>query len=282
VSAPAGAIGLLGPNGAGKSTLLKVLLGLVPFDGQARVLGLDPRAEAPKLRARIGYMPERDAHLPGFSAVELCAYAGELSGLPAPEALERAHATLDLVGLRDKRYQVVDGYSTGMKQRVKLAQALVHDPRLLLLDEPTNGLDPEGREEVLGLIRSLPERTGASVLLSSHLLKDVETVCGQALLLHHGRLLYAGPLERLRGEGTEGQYEVRVKEGGARFLAALTERGLAVVADGELVVVRVPVDEAAPTRAIFAAARAANVQVRHLAPRRLTLESAFVRAVSEA
>src|SRR4051794_40833374 len=202
-----GAIGLLGPNGAGKSTLLKVMLGLLPFDGSASVLGFDVRADARKLRARVGYMPERDCYLPGMNAVELCTYAAELSGLPAAEAMQRAHSVLEFVGLGDKRYQRIDGYSTGMKQRVKLAQALVHDPRLLLLDEPTNGLDPDGREEMLSLIQSLPARSGCAILLSSHLLHDVERVCQRAVLLHQGAVVYAGSIEDLRKQGQKDMFE---------------------------------------------------------------------------
>ena len=213
LSVPAGTVGLLGPNGAGKSTLMKVLLGLLPFEGNAAVLGHDVRAQPAQIRARVGYMPERDCHLVGMSAVELCGYAAELSGLPPSEAMQRAHMVLEFVGLGDKRYQRIDGYSTGQKQRVKLAQALVHDPKLLLLDEPTNGLDPQGRDEMLALVSSLPARTGCSIVLSSHLLHDVERVCERAILLHEGKIVYSGTIEALRKEGQKDVYEVRVKEG---------------------------------------------------------------------
>src|SRR5262249_10391587 len=179
-------IGLLGPNGAGKSTLLKLLLGLTPFEGEARVLGLDPRRDALAIRDRVGYMPEMESYLAGMTAVQLCAYAGELSGLPRAAAMERAHAALYLCGLEDKRYLKVETYSTGMKQRVKLAQAVVHDPELLFLDEPTNGLDPAGREEMLALIADLPARRGVGVILSSHLLPDVERVCDEVMVLAAG------------------------------------------------------------------------------------------------
>jgi len=192
-----GSIGLLGPNGAGKSTLLKLMLGLLPFEGRAQVLGYDSRDQALDLRARVGYMPERDCYIPGMNAVELCAFAGELCGLPRPAAMQRAHAVLHYVGLEDKRYLRVETYSTGMKQRVKLAQALVHDPELLLLDEPTNGLDPQGREEMLALIKDLPDRRGCSILLSSHLLPDVEYICDRAILLHQGEMLFTGTIDEL-------------------------------------------------------------------------------------
>jgi ABC-2 type transport system ATP-binding protein len=269
-------IGLLGPNGAGKSTLLKVLLGLLPFEGSATVLGLDVARAAFAVRAQIGYMPERDCHLLGMNAVELCAYGAELSGLPRGESLERAHAVLELVGLADKRYQAVDGYSTGMKQRVKLAQALVHDPRLVLLDEPTNGLDPAGRDEMLSLVRSLPERSGCAVVLSSHLLPDVERVCQHAILLHQGELLYSGAVAELESRGARELYEVRVKTGEEQMVKALAARGVAVERDGAMLLVKI-----ADPDVVFEVARAEGLQVRHLQPRKLTLESAFLRVVGE-
>jgi ABC-2 type transport system ATP-binding protein len=282
LSLPTGTVGLLGPNGAGKSTLLKVLLGLLPFEGSAAVLGHDVRKEPLSIRAHVGYMPERDCHLLGMTAVELCAYAAELSGLPPTDAMQRAHSTLEFVGLGDKRYQRIDGYSTGQKQRVKLAQALVHDPRLLLLDEPTNGLDPAGRDEMLALIRDLPGRTGASIVLSSHLLNDVEQVCQRAMLLHEGQIIYSGTIEALRKEGQQDVYELRVKEGDDRMAEALAKRGLTVEREGPLLIVQLPAGEARPTEMLFAVAAAEGLQVRHLSPRKLTLESAFVRAVNEA
>jgi ABC-2 type transport system ATP-binding protein len=272
-------IGLLGPNGAGKSTLLKVMLGLLPFEGSVSVLGLDVSRAAFQVRQQIGYMPERDCHLPGLNAVELCAYGAELAGLPRAEAMERAHAALEFVGLADKRYQAVDSYSTGMKQRVKLAQSLAHDPKLLLLDEPTNGLDPAGREEMLALVKSLPSKAGCSVILSSHLLPDVEKVCEQAILLHQGEVLYSGQIEQLRRQGQEDVYEVRVKNDDDKMLAALKGRGCKVDRDGTLVLARLP--DGAETQLIFDVAAAEGLQVRHLSPRKLTLESAFLRVVGE-
>src|SRR5512135_1531772 len=239
LSVPTGTVGLLGPNGAGKSTLMKVLLGLLPFDGAATVLGLDVRAQPTQIRARVGYMPERDAHLLGMTAVELCSYAAELSGLPAADAMQRAHMVLEFVGLGDKRYQRIDGYSTGQKQRVKLAAALVHDPKLLLLDEPTNGLDPAGRDEMLALIKSLPARTGCSIVLSSHLLHDVEKVCERAILLHEGKIVYSGTIEALRKEGQKDVYELRLKEGEERMQKALEHKGLRVEREGLMLVVHV-------------------------------------------
>ena len=225
-----------------------------------------------------------------MSAVELCSYAGELSGLPPSEAMQRAHRCWSSSGLGDKRYQRIDGYSTGQKQRVKLAQALVHDPKLLLLDEPTNGLDPQGRDEMLALVKSLPARTGCSIVLSSHLLHDVEKVCERAILLHEGQIVYSGTIEALRQEGQKDVYELRVKDGEERLQAALEKRGLGVTREGLLLVVQVHnnvlrahnIAESRPTELLFAVAAEEQVQVRHLAPRKLTLEDAFVRAVNEA
>ena len=277
-----GTVGLLGPNGAGKSTLMKVLLGLLPFDGAATVLGHDVRRAPTQIRARVGYMPERDCHLLGMSAVELCGYAAELSGLPASDAMQRAHMVLEFVGLGDKRYQRIDGYSTGQRQRVKLAQALVHDPKLLLLDEPTNGLDPAGRDEMLALVKSLPARTGCSIVLSSHLLPDVEKVCERAILLHEGRIVYSGTIEALRKEGQKDVYEVRVKEGEEKLQHALQGRGLRVEREGPLLIVHLHNNDSRPTEMLFAVAAELGLQLRHLQPRKLTLENAFVRVVNEA
>jgi ABC-2 type transport system ATP-binding protein len=219
-------VGLLGPNGAGKSTLVKCMLGLIPFDGHARVLGYDPRVDGAAIRARVGYMPESDVFLSGMSAVELCAYAAELSGLPRTEALQRAHASLYYAGLEDKRYQNVDGYSTGQKQRVKLAQALVHDPELLFLDEPTNGLDPRSRDEMLELIAELPEKRGCTIMISTHLLTDVDRVCDSALIMHLGQVRFSGTIEQLRtSAGRARDYVIEVRERIGDLYDALTARG---------------------------------------------------------
>ena len=192
-TAGTGVTGLLGPNGAGKTTLLKTLLGfLKPDRGSITAFGVDPAKDPLEVRRRIGYMPEVDCHLPGMTAARFVAFAGELSGLPADEATSRAHEVLYYVGLDEARYRRVDTYSTGMKQRVKLAQALVHDPDLLLLDEPTNGLDPDGREEMLALIRDVAARREMSLVLCSHLLRDVESVCERVIVLKQGEVAAAG------------------------------------------------------------------------------------------
>src|SRR6187455_274082 len=206
-----GAVGLLGPNGAGKSTMLKSLLGFVkPDRGRMTVLGLDVAESPLEIRARIGYMPENDAHTPGMSAVAFVGYCGELAGLKPVDAMQRAHEVLYYVGLGEARYRNVETYSTGMKQRIKLAQALVHDPDLLFLDEPTNGMDPQGREDMLSLIRDLGHNKGVSLILSSHLLPDVEYTCGHVVVLDKGRVAASGTIEALKGPAGR-VFDVRVK-----------------------------------------------------------------------
>src|ERR1700687_1237512 len=194
-----GAVGLLGPNGAGKSTMIKALLGfLQPAAGRMRVLGLDVSTSPLEIRARVGYMPESDAHIPGMNAVSFVAYCGELAALPRVDAMQRAHEVLFYVGLGEARYRNVETYSTGMKQRIKLAQALVHDPDLLFLDEPTNGMDPKGRDEMLELVRDLGRNKGVNLILSSHLLPDVEYTCDHVVVMDKGRIAAAGPIEALK------------------------------------------------------------------------------------
>jgi ABC-2 type transport system ATP-binding protein len=275
---PAGAVGLLGPNGAGKSTLLKALLGFVaPAEGQMRVLGLDVAAEPLEVRSRIGYMPETDAHIPGMSAVTFVAYCGQLAGLPGADAMQRAHEVLYYVGLGEARYRVVETYSTGMKQRIKLAQALVHDPDLLFLDEPTNGMDPKGRDEMLELIRDLAHNKGVNLILSSHLLPDVEFTCDHVVVMDKGRVATQGSIEAVKGP--KGQvFELRVKDGTERMIALLVAAGYQCFdTDDDVMRVFVPGDVDAGT--IFAMAAANGLQVRHLRPSVPTLEDAFARAV---
>ena len=206
-----GAVGLLGPNGAGKSTMLKALLGfIVPSEGRMSVLGMNVAQQPLAIRARIGYMPESDAHIPGMNAVSFVAYCGQLAGLPAVDAMQRAHEVLYYVGLGEARYRNVETYSTGMKQRIKLAQALVHDPDLLFLDEPTNGMDPKGRDEMLELMRDLGHNKGVNLILSSHLLPDVEYTCDHVVVMDKGQVAAQGPIQDLKGPAGR-VFELRVK-----------------------------------------------------------------------
>src|SRR3954468_941780 len=276
-----GAVGLLGPNGAGKSTMLKSLLGFVkPDQGKMTVLGMDVATSPLAIRARIGYMPESDAHIPGMNAVSFVAYCGELSGLPPADAMQRAHEVLFYVGLGEARYRNVETYSTGMKQRIKLAQALVHDPDLLLLDEPTNGMDPKGRDEMLTLVHDLAHGKGVNVIVSSHLLPDVEYTCDHVIVLDSGRLAAAGPIAALKQP--RGQvFELRVKAPDLQvFLDRLAAAGLEWHAgDDDVLRVFVPGDRGA--QQLFELAAAERAQVRHLRPSVPTLEDVFATAVGE-
>src|SRR5499427_55815 len=221
-----GAVGLLGPNGAGKSTMIKSLLGfVVPTQGRMRVLGLDVATSPVEIRSRIGYMPENDAHIPGLNAVSFVGYCGELAGLPRTDAIQRAHEVLFYVGLGEARYRNVETYSTGMKQRIKLAQALVHDPDLLFLDEPTNGMDPKGREEMLELVRDLGHNKGVSLILSSHLLPDVEYTCDYVVVMDKGQVATQGPINELKGPAGR-VFELRIKGDLRGFLEALAKLGM--------------------------------------------------------
>src|SRR5687767_882199 len=221
-----GAVGLLGPNGAGKSTMLKALLGfVVPDQGKMSVLGLDVATSPLEIRARIGYMPESDAHIPGMNAVSFVAYCGELSGLPHADAMQRAHEVLYYVGLGEARYRNLETYSTGMKQRIKLAQALVHDPDLLFLDEPTNGMDPKGRDEMLELIRDLAHNKNVNLILSSHLLPDVEFTCDHVVVMDKGQVVAQGPIQELKGPAGR-VFELRIKGDLPAFIDVLRADGL--------------------------------------------------------
>jgi ABC-2 type transport system ATP-binding protein len=284
-SFPSGAVGLLGPNGAGKSTLLKSLLGFIaPTSGTLEVLGMSVATRAIEIRARLGYMPESDGHIPGMNAVTFVGYCGELAGLPKVDAMQRAHEVLYYVGLGEARYRNVETYSTGMKQRIKLAQALVHDPDLLFLDEPTNGMDPKGREEMLDLIRDLAKNKGINLILSSHLLPDVEYTCDHVLVLDKGNIATSGTIDALKGPSGR-VFEVRVKGELAPFIAALRGAGMEChETDEDVMRVFVP---GAPRAAggdqqhICELAMANGVQVRHLKASLPTLEDVFARAVGE-
>ena len=282
-SFPPGAIGLLGPNGAGKSSLLKTLLGfLTPSSGHARVLGIEVARHPLDVRQKVGYMPEIDCHIPGMNAVSLTAYMGELCGMPGVEALQRAHEALYYVGLGDERYRNVETYSTGMKQRVKLAQALVHGPQILFLDEPTNGLDPKGRMEMLQLIRDLSLRKNVHVVLSSHLLRDVEETCRSVVMLSHGKLVGQGSIEALKGASGE-LFEVRLKADAdrlAEFTKVLAGHGC-VAAPAQDGLLDVTMRDGLGSEVLFEAARSVEAQIRHLVRKQPTLEDVFARAVGE-
>jgi ABC-2 type transport system ATP-binding protein len=300
-----GRIGLLGPNGAGKSTLLKILLGLMPpSTGAGRVLGHnlaqpektparvpylqrflaswlpDLRSNGSDLRRAIGYMPEADALIPGLRGSEYVALAGELYGMPRREAQRRAHEVLTYLELEDARYRRLEEYSTGMKQRLKLAQALVHDPPVLLLDEPTSGLDPAGREAMLKLLLTLGKEHGKSFLLSTHLLGDVERVCDSVVILHHGQVLRQGSVDELRTRRQD-RYRLQVQGDRDAFLEELRLEGVQIIEDngrGELSVV---VPEGWATRAFLALADNHGVLLRGFQRDDEGLEELFHRVLAE-
>jgi len=273
-----GAVGLLGPNGAGKSTLLRILLGfLVPDRGEGKVLGYDIRRQQAMIRRSVGYMPESDCFIAGMDAVTFTAYFGELSGMPRQEAMKRAHEVLFYVGLGESRYRLLDTYSAGMKQRLKLAQALVHDPKILFLDEPTSNLDPTGRMEVLELIRDISSNKSIQVLLSSHILDDIEALCESVVILKHGRVAAEGRMVDLRALDYA-LYELRVKGEAGPFRKDLEGLG-ARVDETEDGLIKVYMPEAGDRMDIFRAAARTGVQVRAFVKSRTSLEDLFAGVV---
>lgn len=238
-----GVVGLIGANGAGKSTLIRLLLGLVPpTAGRASVLGLDVSVDGIAIRERVGYMPEHDCLPPDITATELVVHLARMSGLPATAARERTADTLRHAGLYEERYRPIGGYSTGMKQRVKLAQALAHDPDLILLDEPTNGLDPAGRDEMLGLIARIGNEFGISVLVTSHLLGELERICDHVVVIDGGRLLRSSSTADMTA-ATE-IVVLEVDEGADVLATVLRDAGLAVVSVGRLLEIELEGDAA--------------------------------------
>jgi ABC-2 type transport system ATP-binding protein len=277
VSVPTGAIGLLGPNGAGKTTLIRTLLGLISIDsGGGQVLGMDVHKQRLAIRQSVGFAPEDECLFPGLVGVDFVAYAGQLCGMGRSDAMQRAHEVLNYVALGEARYRPVESYSTGMKQRLKLASAIVHDPKLLILDEPTNGMDPAGRQEVLELSRDLAQNKGMSLLFSSHLLPDVESVCDHILVMARGRLLAQGKITELKQPHAR-SFEVRVKGDPAPFGARLVERGCGVEPRDDVLLVRLP--EGSASDLLWETAVASREQIRYLRPQRSTLEEVFLRAI---
>ena len=274
-----GAVGLLGPNGAGKSTLLKTVLGFVrPSQGKTVMFGMSMPEHVIEVRQRLGYMPERDVVSPKVSAVSFLTYCGCLFGMRRVDAMERAHEVLNYVGIGENRYRKMETYSTGMCQRVKFGQALVHDPKLLLLDEPTNGLDPEGRVEMLDLIRELAGKRKVTIVLSTHLLPDVEHVCDRVIMIAKGRVVVDGDIDSLT-VARDGLYEVRVRDNKAGFLAAIEGLGFTWrdQQTGDVLVTKPPEKEA---QVLFEVARAQNTQIRQFRPVRQSLEEIFMKAIS--
>jgi ABC-2 type transport system ATP-binding protein len=277
VNVPAGAIGLLGPNGSGKTTMIRTLLGLIPVDsGSGEILGMDFRRRQLDIRRAVGFSPEDETLFPAVEGVEFVAYAGELVGMSSKDALQRAHEVLDYVGLGEARYRRVETYSTGMKQRLKLASAIVHDPKLLILDEPTNGMDPAGRDDILELSRDLAHNKGMSLVFSSHLLPDVEAVCEYVVVLGSGRVLTQGKIQDLKQVHHQ-CFEVRLKTDLAPFAHRLSALGCNTEIRDDLLLVQLPSGRS--PQLLWEAAAEQRHQIRYLRPQRSTLEEVFLKAV---
>jgi ABC-2 type transport system ATP-binding protein len=274
------AIGLLGPNGAGKTTLIHTLLGFhKPSEGTARMHGEDVVTGASRLKGSIGYMPESDAFIAGITAVRFVRMMGELSGLPGEAALERAHETLQYVGLGEARYRTLEGFSLGMRQMAKLAQAIVHAPKILFLDEPTNGLDPPARARMIRLVKEIRDSGQAQIILSSHLLRDVEECCDEALVLKDGRIAFHGNLEEERRANKKFlQVETRGDE--RAFAAAAEALGCtcALIGPGRLKMV---LPEAIAVRDLYRIAAEQQLQIRRLDYKRDSLQDIFLKAMEE-
>jgi len=274
-----GCTGLVGSNGAGKSTLLKLLLGLItPDQGRATVLGHDVATDPLGARARVGYLPEGSCLPPDVTAADFVAFMAQLGGLPPRAARERSSEVCYQVGLDEERYRAIGGFSTGMQQRVKLAVSLVHDPRLLLLDEPTDGMDPQGREDMLDLIDRARGELGVDVMVSTHLLGDVERICDRVVMVHAGQILVQGPIGAVAGTSEAG-FAVQLGDNGPAVRQALDGAGLRVREAGDDLQVQGGVDAADRLRDVAAERGWA---LRRLMPRAPSLEETFLRLQASA
>jgi len=274
-----GVTGLLGPNGAGKSTLIKVLLGLVRFSrGSGEVLGFDLQRDARNIRANVGYMVEDDSYLAGISGVEMVRFVARLSGLPSIEGLRRAHEILDFCGIEQERYRNVETYSTGMRQKLKFAQAIVHDPPLLVLDEPTSGLDPEERERMLSRIRVLAGH-GKAVLLSTHILPDVQTVCDNVVIIVNGRIRLVESLDVLSRPASPACH-VRVVGLPDALVSRIQQENIEVKV-AENGVITLPTSDESVVNRVWQWADEVDVGIRSLVPAKNSLEQIFLDAVRE-
>ncbi len=278
-SLPEGSVtGLLGPNGAGKTTLMKTLLGFLPStSGSCEVLGKSLSSAPLAVRQRVGFMPENDAYFPDRTGLESIVYAGRLTGMPNEAAFSRAYEVLDYLGMDEVRHRPITGYSVGLKQKIKLGQALVHGPKLCFLDEPLSGLDPKSRDEMMELLRGIG-KSGVSMVISSHVLKDVETLCSSLLMLSRGKLLYSGTIADLRHQNA-GHYVVRVRGNHDRFIAALQQSGGAAKMQTGTVALELPTGQDVST--IWQAAANSACQIRELRHATDSLEQAFLRLLGE-
>ncbi|HJO42661.1 MAG TPA: ABC transporter ATP-binding protein [Candidatus Thalassarchaeaceae archaeon] len=269
-----GAIGVLGPNGAGKSTLFKCLLGLITTtSGNGTVLGFDIRTQGDMIRSRIGYMPEYDSLDPNLNAIDQVRYSGELLGMNPAQAMQRAHEVLEYVGLRDQRYRKIESFSTGMKQATKLACALVHDPEILICDEPTNGLDQRSRKFMLETLKRTVDDGGGTVLMSSHVMDDVQEVCDRIVMMHKGKIVVQRSIEDLARQ-IDREIEVVIWGGASKMENTLKELGLSVRRLGR--VMRVTIQDENTIGLVIESAAKAGVQVRELREYEPDLEDIFL------
>ena len=280
VTVEPGITGLLGPNGAGKSTLIKILLGLLrSSSGTGNLFGLDVWRQAREIRSRVGYMPEDDCYLYGLSGVESVQLSARLSGAPKIEALRRAHEILDFCGVAQERYRPVESYSTGMRQKLRFAQAIVHDPALLILDEPTSGLDPEERDIMLRRIHRLAKDHGMAILICTHILPDIQAVCDAVVILARGRVRVANKLQEL-SRPAEPAIRLRLFGDTSGFVQQLRSRDI-VVDEGEHGALLVRGPEAALASEVWRIANQCGVTLRSLYPSRNSLEEIFLEAVKD-
>lgn len=279
---PVGISGLLGPNGAGKSTFIKSILGLIePVRGKIKIQGVKENSHLIERRDIIGYMPEHQCLIEDMKGFELVSYMSRLSGLPRDDAVERAHALLDFVGLGEERYREISSYSTGMKQRVKLAQAITHDPEILLLDEPTTGMDPDGKEEMLDLIRKIGE-FDKTILISSHILHEVEQVSDYVVIIDQGKTIKCGFMDSIMSTD-DGRYKLKIRgseENIHKFINKLDSISKIIQSMKEKNQVTLVVTGLNDTSKVFDFAEKGNIQLRYIRPDLLTLEDFFLESFS--
>jgi len=272
-------IGLLGPNGAGKTTLLQTLLGFhPPAQGTARVLGMDIRTQIREIRQEIGYMPENDAFIAGMTAIRFVRMMAELSGLPAEAAMERSHETLFYVGLGEARYRKLGTYSLGMKQMAKLAVAIVHGPRMMILDEPTNGLDPPGRQRMIRLVREIRDTQEINLIISSHLLRDVEECCDEVMIMKDGHIVQYCNLEEQRRTNRK-FLQLETRGNNVAFLEAVERMGCETAVDGKTHRIKMVMPETVEIRNLYELAEAHAIQIRRLDYKRDSLQDIFLKAM---
>ena len=273
-----GIYGLLGPNGAGKTTLMKLILGFLKAQsGNGKVLGYGIDENRRELREQVGYMSESDSLIPGMDAVDFTSYLGRLSGMPKQEAIKRAHEVLYYVGLEESRYRKIETYSSGMMQRLKLASSIVHDPVLLFLDEPTSGMDPGSRKEMIELINDISRKGTMSIIISSHILPDIEATCEDVIIMDKGKIIANEKISVITSKEVD-IYEIKLSGGNSGFLKKF---GKFKYEEGDRGVIRMQLPSDFSTKEIFDAALESGTHIKHFLKRKSTLEDTFMNAIGE-